>query len=502
MVFVGQGTYGCVYRPPLKCKDKTINIPPGKISKLMLDAAAKKEVKEYTNIAQIDTTDKYYPGSPIQCKADPVDIRQNVSTNDCGVYSDNPFPNKYSLLFYTDGGVDLGKFVKNNLTSYLGSPIRREQVDKFMLHAHDLFKGLHLFSQHNFLHHDLKPGNIVFEPSTYKFNYIDFGLSTKSDKLIKEMIKQKDGEQFHWSYPFEFGLMNAGSPYYFYTKLTDQTISKMDRELRGIFKNKIKQNNYMVKADSYHSTFEFMANASTNEHVNDVINNYVDGFILGLNEARRTHMSYENFVRKCVLSADTYALGFTMNHMINAFYKEGAMPKPVYNDFRKVFEAMFDTNFLQRVSDTETLLNMYEQALVKTGITYRLRMIIENHEVKSVDASSTESPLIQLPQGPAVQPTAPMVQPQAPMVQPTAPAVQAQPPMALKRCPKGTRRNKRTGLCEPKTPASIPALIPIPVVGPAPTVGPESTVAPAPVKQKRCPNGTRRNKRTGLCEPK
>jgi serine/threonine protein kinase len=475
MVFVGQGTYGCVYRPPLKCKDKTINIPSGKISKLMLDAAAKKEVKEYTNIAQIDKTDKYYPGSPIQCKADPVDIRQNVSINDCNVYADNPFPNKYSLLFYTDGGIDLGKFVRNHIGSYLSNN-KQEQVDKFMMHAHDLFKGLHLFSQHNFLHHDLKPGNIVFEPSTYKFNYIDFGLSTKSDKLIKNMINKKDGEPFHWSYPFEFGLMNPSSPY-FYTKLTDQIVSKMDKEMRIIFKNKMKQNNYMVKADSYHSAFEFMVNASTNESVNDVINNYVDGFILGLNEARRTHMSYENFVRKCVLSADTYALGFTMNHMINAFYREGAISKPVYNDFRKVFEAMFDTNFIHRVSDTEVLLNLYEQALVKTGTAHRLKVIIENHEVKSVDASSTESPLIQLPPAPAPAP---------------APA--------QKRCPKGTRRNKRTGLCESKTPASIPALIPIPAAVSESTVGPNPAVAP--IKQKRCPNGTRRNKRTGLCEPK
>lgn len=496
MVFVGQGTYGCVYRPPLKCKDKTINIPPGKISKLMLDAAAKKEVKEYTNIAQIDTTDKYYPGSPIQCKADPVDIKQNVNRNECRVYSDNPFPNKYSLLFYTDGGIDLGKFVKTGLTSYL-SVQPQEQVDKFLLHAHDLFKGLHLFSQHHFLHHDLKPGNIVFEPSTYKFNYIDFGLSTKSDKLIKNMIKKTDGEQFHWSYPFEFGLMNAGSPYYFYTKLTDQTVAKMDKDLRGIFKNKMKQNLYMIKADSYHSVFEFMVNQSTNENVNDVINNYVDGFIIALNEARRTHVSYENFIKKSVLSADTYALGFTMNHMINAFFKAGVMPRPVYNEYRKVFETMFDTNFLQRVSDTEVLLNMYEQALMKTGVAHRLRMIIENHEIKSVDASSTESPVINLPPAPQVA------------------------PQVFKRCPKGTRRNKKTGACEPnaKTVFSFaapavtafavpPSAHPAAFAAPDSTVGPTPLVAPATVAKlpsvikKRCPNGTRRNKRTGLCEPK
>ena len=63
-----------------------------------------------------------------------------------------------------------------------------------------------------------------------------------------------------------------------------------------------------------------------------------------------------------------------------------------------------------------------------------------------------------------------------------------------------------------------------PMVAPAPTVAPAPMVAPAPIpvqplgappgftprassptlkkKRKRCPNGTRRNKKTGLCEPK
>lgn len=55
----------------------------------------------------------------------------------------------------------------------------------------------------------------------------------------------------------------------------------------------------------------------------------------------------------------------------------------------------------------------------------------------------------------------------------------------IQRCPKGTRRNKKSGLCEPNN---------IPInVNPVPN--------PNPVLIKRCPTGTRRNKQTGLCEP-
>ena len=57
----------------------------------------------------------------------------------------------------------------------------------------------------------------------------------------------------------------------------------------------------------------------------------------------------------------------------------------------------------------------------------------------------------------------------------------------MRRCPAGSRRNKRTGICDPYPP--------VPIV-PAPAVA----AVPPPARRK-CPNGTRRNKRTGTCEP-
>ena len=54
-----------------------------------------------------------------------------------------------------------------------------------------------------------------------------------------------------------------------------------------------------------------------------------------------------------------------------------------------------------------------------------------------------------------------------------------------KRCPAGSRRNKKTGRCKPYRARTTAAKK-------APTQG----------KRPRCPRGTRRNKRTGKCEPK
>ena len=57
------------------------------------------------------------------------------------------------------------------------------------------------------------------------------------------------------------------------------------------------------------------------------------------------------------------------------------------------------------------------------------------------------------------------------------------------RCPKGTKRNKRTQNCDPKNRRGSPAR-------------PASPPRPASAKRGRCPNGTRRNKRTQNCEQK
>jgi hypothetical protein len=67
-----------------------------------------------------------------------------------------------------------------------------------------------------------------------------------------------------------------------------------------------------------------------------------------------------------------------------------------------------------------------------------------------------------------------------------------QPPRG-KRCLKGTRRNKRTGNCDPNVPV-VRVPVPVPVRVPVPVNVPVAL-------RKRCPNGTRKNKRTGDCDP-
>ena len=73
-----------------------------------------------------------------------------------------------------------------------------------------------------------------------------------------------------------------------------------------------------------------------------------------------------------------------------------------------------------------------------------------------------------------------------------------------KRCPNGTRRNKKTGKCEAKTKKiavnqtkrrKVKLII-------VKKLSPKGKTEKAKKERKRCPNGTRRNRKTGVCEPK
>ena len=68
---IGQGTYGCVYNPALKCKEN-INTTK-KLAKLTFSDTAEDELREYAHISKADPNNKYYLGVPEVCTFDDTD---------------------------------------------------------------------------------------------------------------------------------------------------------------------------------------------------------------------------------------------------------------------------------------------------------------------------------------------------------------------------------------------------------------------------------------------
>lgn len=165
---IGQGTYGCVFRPALPCRGNTRN-RPGQISKLMDASDAEEELKQRDLFRSVDPTQKYflYPFEICDPKL-PFDKKNRV--NDCSV----PMTVR-KILQSLDGGESI-----QNIN------VDRADYPALFQSISNLFEGLEKAHAKDIVHNDIKPDNIVVtKTADGKFNsrFIDFGISFKWDDL-------------------------------------------------------------------------------------------------------------------------------------------------------------------------------------------------------------------------------------------------------------------------------------------------------------------------------
>jgi serine/threonine protein kinase len=198
---VSQGSYGCVFRPALKC-DSDINRRKNTVSKLMRRQQAEDEYNENKEIDSIDPTHIFHLPSPMMCNftLDKGDNKHEKGMKSCNQIKQHK--NTYKLLQYKDGGISLDKYLSKSV--FGSNP--REKVDtihKFLLHIHPLLQGLDIMSKNNYLHNDIKIHNIVIDPDTYTMKYIDFGLSGYIHQLVKQDAIERRYSWAYFAYPLE-----------------------------------------------------------------------------------------------------------------------------------------------------------------------------------------------------------------------------------------------------------------------------------------------------------
>ena len=212
---VGEGSFGCVHEPSLECDNPDINYN-NKVSKLLLDKHAKTELDEYLGIQRADPENQFFLGVPLHCKP------KNTTTNylsarkcDIGMDATNTTTKKilpdYDLLIMENGGMNLHDFAIY-MCDKPATPENRKIMENFWIECHRLFLGLSVFLKENIIHHDLKAQNIVYNPTTNRVAFIDFGLMRPLDKVKKLVLSTGDGRIAknlrHWSFPVETLLYN------------------------------------------------------------------------------------------------------------------------------------------------------------------------------------------------------------------------------------------------------------------------------------------------------
>lgn len=477
---IGEGTYGCVYRPAIKCENATNTGIDKKVSKVMRTAEANLEYSEYDQIGNADPQQKYYLGKPQMCSMSEADYKANVEQSGCRILTPNSTYTDYTMLQYEDGGTDLETFAIGYLKTFL-APDKQKQTDLFWLNAHSLFMGLKMFAENDILHDDVKPQNIVLKydlaKGTVRFNYIDFGLmKTRSAELARVLQRAKNDRLFHWSRPFEQGCMTNELHYttlYNY-KGPINVVDHYTKLISDIIIKKKNKNILNIHPAAFLLTFKCMENLLS-PNTSAIITANIRTCIESIVNCKPTP---NEFVKKSIETTDSYCLGFTLNYIANEMYKKQALADHEYLRLHNLFKKMFDFDIIMRMSNLETIINEYESVLFQNGVLSRLNKKIVNHEIVNQQSAQTL---------PKVMPTLSATQ---------AHAIGAQsPPKSPSKSPhKNATKSVATsvGQSPPKSVATSPPKS----VGQSPH---KSAAKKTAKNTKPCPPGQERNPATGRC---
>lgn len=378
---VGEGTYGCVHNPSLKCKDAPSISYLNKVSKLLKIKDATNELKEYDKVVKADKNNNYYLGKPEECNLDNRSMINLKSIQKCKIGSDVlKSLDKYKLLIMKDGGINLEQYTKK-MKEWSVSEMSTELCEKFLLESMRLFKGLKVFEEHGLVHHDLKPQNIVYNELTNRLNFIDFGLMSSKQKIMTEARKSKyEFALFHWSFPWEYEFINR-KDFNNVVIFPENQIAILDelhneiKEQKGKYYEHIKTFFYYAM-DRYAAVPKYQADCRE----------YVAGYGRTIKN-NMTEMEYDDFLEKSIRTIDVFGLGIALKYWFNIAKK--FLPSPLVDELTVLYDKMIapDLKFRPYINE---LLNDMEEILNKSGLLQKYNKKILSHTV--VDSTEIEQP--------------------------------------------------------------------------------------------------------------
>jgi serine/threonine protein kinase len=350
---IGLGSYGCVYKPSLYC-DSNANKPPAfyknKISKLMSSRALNDEMVEHKKIDEIDIKGEYHLKTPFSCDVDKKELK-NVAK--CAIIKNPENLNvtelaRYKLLILENGGIDLGKLLSGGEYKKWKNP----EVKEFILSLRDLFKGVKLFNDKGFVHYDIHNKNILYNKTTHKTIFIDFGLSNDKTTIIEDSkINTHFPDVLHWNYPCEHVLLN-------------KRIFENKNFFFDIHENKKKLKEIEETIGDYIKRYNSTGNSVVfNINIKSELKRGITEF-LKKNSRKKPEEIYTEFLNEELNKIDIYSLGITLNKVFNDFYSESLIPFDFYNDLVTLCGEMTNFNFMKRIT-IEEACRKFDTILIK-----------------------------------------------------------------------------------------------------------------------------------------
>lgn len=354
---IGEGTYGCVHKPSLKCKSKKVDYT-NKVSKLMTKKHSRTEMGEYKKIQQVDKSNKFYLGNPVSCVPENDDSAKQA-INMCKQFKANSIKD-YNLLIMNDGGDNLEQYARK-MIRFRKTDEAVEKIEKFWIEAQRILLGLKVFNDNGISHHDLKPQNIVYNEDKNRTNFIDFGLMTTMDKIRNDSNNSRYSfARLHWSFPLEMEFMNKNN----YLEIAKLSTTEKEQLHKTYFIERAQTN------DSIKTFLHYVLPNNSNMWDEMCLDSY-NFIVKDINER-----NYNEFLERVIRTIDIYGTGIAFMYVLNR--TSHLIGPKLFIELRTLFYNMINPNVFMRYMP-EQVLNEFEKILSENGILTKYNKHFENH---------------------------------------------------------------------------------------------------------------------------
>jgi len=198
--YIGEGTYGCVYRKHLPCRKKKAFATPtvGKVFVKEYEASLEKNIQEI--VEKLDPAHEFSLPMYNSCTVQVTDPIFRKELKKCSLIKTSSKP--YKQLIYRDGGKDLRSIMRKK-----GSKAGFLRIFK---RIGPILQGIKLLYENGYAHQDIKPANMMFDGS--KVYLIDFGIMDEMQGIFAMQNKRVLSHHYPY-YPPEFKLFVYGKTF-------------------------------------------------------------------------------------------------------------------------------------------------------------------------------------------------------------------------------------------------------------------------------------------------
>ena len=333
-LYSNEGTYGCVHNPSLHCIESEKIDYTNKISKILLNNDALKELQEYELMEKVDKYNTFHIEKPKYCKTAKNNINKKAIKKciNLGHKITKNFTN-YSLLIMNDGGINLQQY-GDEMKRKSKNPININEIENFWFESQRLLLGIKKMIKYKIVHHDLKAQNIVYSKKKNRCNFIDFGLMGSIPELINDCMNNNYKFNInHWSFPFESNLLNK---------------KKFDEIKNMNFIERMKYLTNFTKKSTWFPDHIFNITEKKNKFLE-----YSDFILYDLD-----NFKYNIFLIKYFETLDIYGLGLGFHYLLDN--TKHLISPNMYIKFKNIFLMMTSSNILNRIEIKELLIKFQE----------------------------------------------------------------------------------------------------------------------------------------------